>query len=95
MYIQLASDLHLNCNNNYSINKYLVINNNSNILILNGDICSVYEYDKLVDFFNKIKDSYKHIIYVPGNHEYYKYSKTKPLFFSKLYRKLDCLSEII
>lgn len=92
MYIQVVSDLHLNCNSDYSVDKYL--NCNSEILVLNGDICSLYYYDKLVTFIKSIHNKFKYIIYIPGNHEYYKPKDMNThTSFTILYSKLDKLSD--
>lgn len=90
MYIQVVSDLHLNCNNQYSSNHYLEYN--GDILVLNGDICSLYHYEELVKFISEIHTKYKHIIYVPGNHEYYKPKNVESICFTRLYQRLDNLS---
>ena len=46
--------------------------NNNDILILAGDIGSLYKIKQLTNFFNTIQSYYKHILYVPGNNEYYR-----------------------
>lgn len=59
----------------------------ADVLILSGDICvandfnSLYKFgqlgqgnrftDRYLEFFDKASSEYKHVIYVPGNHEFY------------------------
>ena len=70
MKFQYVSDLHLEFKENY---QFVMDNWKSvaDILILAGDICSLTKKNNLDLFFDKIQDDYEHIIYVPGNHEYY------------------------
>mgnify|MGYP006090800537 CR=1 FL=1 len=41
------------------------------ILILAGDIGSFYQLDTLINFLVQVCESYRHVLYVIGNHEYY------------------------
>lgn len=64
----------------------------ADILMLNGDICVADYMDKseeskyyhkgqsFYNFFSYCTDRYEHVLYVPGNHEYYcgRYDKTVP-----------------
>lgn len=54
------------------------------ILILAGDIGTIGELEKLLEFLNDVCSRWKHVIYVPGNHEYY-HSK---LDFETIWEKL-------
>ena len=71
MRIQIISDLHLEKINNNEINGLDYINPTGDILILAGDIGSLYKINQLTFFFNSITSHFKYIIYVPGNNEYY------------------------
>jgi predicted phosphodiesterase len=91
MIIQLVSDLHLEKQNKQNINGLDYITPSGEILILNGDISSLYLLPMLLSFFNSIKNHFKHIIYVPGNNEFYTQKDLKPLPFITLYKRLEIL----
>jgi len=65
---QIISDLHIETGVVYPVES---ITPHSEILVLAGDIGSFYHLDPLVDFLEKISSKFKHILYIPGNHEYY------------------------
>lgn len=66
MKIDYVSDLHL------EKSPLRLPKSNSDILILAGDIYHVSLFDyNISGFFDDISSKYEHIIYVPGNHEYY------------------------
>jgi Icc-related predicted phosphoesterase len=70
MQIQYVSDIHLE----FTDNRDLVMNNwksVGDVLVLAGDICSKRKIERLYEFLELIKGHHKHVIYVPGNHEYY------------------------
>lgn len=82
MHYHLISDLHLEFHKGINsldklIKRYphIVENVNMNtkdtILILAGDISSVNS-ENLIEFLNSCGEKYYHVIYVAGNHEYYK-----------------------
>ena len=66
MKIAIASDVHLEFGN-------FVINNdeNADILILAGDITTVVDIDKHLDFFENCSKQFQNVFYILGNHEYY------------------------
>lgn len=76
MKIKFCSDLHLE-------RATYVINNddNSDVLILAGDICQASDLCnnsgnikiRLIEFFKRCSDQFKHVVYVVGNHEHYSY----------------------
>ena len=47
------------------------------VLVLAGDITMARHYADLESVFNPLAKKYRHILYVPGNHEYYKSSPTE------------------
>ena len=77
MKITLASDLHLEFNAHPSLDA------DADVLILSGDICVADHLTKseaspyfkfktaYMNFFTECKEKFKHILYVPGNHEHY------------------------
>ena len=44
------------------------------VLVLAGDITMARHYEDLASVFKPLARKYRHILYVPGNHEYYKSS---------------------
>lgn len=80
MQIQVASDLHLDINGTISgICSYKSIHSSilnsrgksDTVLILAGDICNPRFYSQLLDVLSPL---WRHIIIVPGNHEFYGWS---------------------
>ena len=69
--LQVVSDLHIEYNNDEKVDPLTIITPSADILVLAGDIGSFYKYDQLHDFLSRIVGHFKHVIYVPGNHEYY------------------------
>ena len=47
------------------------------VLVLAGDITMARHYADLESVFRPLAKKYRHILYVPGNHEYYKSSPTE------------------
>jgi len=68
--IQVASDLHLEYNKCENYND--IITPTAPILVLAGDIGNLYEYKKLLDFLTWCCDEFVAVLYVPGNHEFYR-----------------------
>jgi predicted phosphohydrolase len=69
--IQISSDLHLECIDDNDIDPLKYITPTADILILAGDIGSLYKLQQLTNFLTKLSPYFQTIIYVPGNHEYY------------------------
>jgi predicted phosphodiesterase len=44
------------------------------VLVLAGDVTMARSYEDLEDVFKPLARKYRHILYVPGNHEYYRSS---------------------
>lgn len=70
--IQIASDLHIEYNNDKCVNPLDYITPVADVLILAGDIGSLYKYHQLYSFIDGLVPHFKHILFIPGNHEYYK-----------------------
>lgn len=67
---QIASDLHLEFyNDNVDYDNILTCDDNTDYLILAGDICT--PDIRLEKFFTRISPKYKLIFYIAGNHEFY------------------------
>jgi Icc-related predicted phosphoesterase/NTP pyrophosphatase (non-canonical NTP hydrolase) len=79
MKISYASDLHIEAGN-----VTLTNNDNSDVLVLAGDICvssnlklteddwaSEIQSERIHNFFRQCSKEFKHIVYVVGNHEHY------------------------
>ena len=58
------------------------------ILVLAGDIGSLYRYDQLHNFLKEVSVMFKYVLYVPGNHEFYMMNGYKPLPFRILVNRL-------
>lgn len=86
---QIASDLHIEHKNDEHIDPLILIEPSADILILAGDIGSLYKRDQLFDFLKKISEYFKIVIYVPGNTEYYKVRGAKTKTMPELNRILS------
>lgn len=73
MKIRVASDLHLERYHNSSHVAEVVgmPKNESDVLILSGDICEARLINNYVEYFQQLVEKSRHVIYIPGNHEYY------------------------
>jgi Icc-related predicted phosphoesterase len=73
MNVKIVSDLHLEYyKENYPISTFIDLENSKNsMLILAGDIGSIYKYFQLRSFIKECVLNFKYVIYVLGNHEYY------------------------
>lgn len=91
--IQIASDIHIDYKNNKIYNdasNYLEIptkndKNDISILVLCGDIGSLYKIEQLENFLFQVSRRYNFIFYIFGNNEFY-YEKEYPYKLS--YEKL-------
>jgi predicted phosphodiesterase len=72
MDIQLASDLHFECYTDRANQEFLAAwKPAAEVLVLAGDIASAKTPNQLARIFSALKAKYKHMVYVPGNHEFY------------------------
>lgn len=72
MKVSYLSDLHLDSNHSmFDLN----LLDKGDVLVLAGDIFEIHNYENikmfLGRFFEKALTSYSHVLYVPGNHEFY------------------------
>lgn len=71
MDIQYCSDLHLEFPDNLRLMRERPLEPKAEILILGGDIVP-FKHLKVVDwFFDYVSEHWKHVFWLPGNHEYY------------------------
>ena len=68
---QIVSDLHIEYRNDQIPEPLDYITPTAEILILAGDIGSLYKYKQLVGFLEKLCVYFKYVVYIPGNHEFY------------------------
>lgn len=73
MKISLESDLHIEMGPNIGYSK------TSDVHVCAGDIGLVQNLPQLKKYFDKVKEHTNHIIYVLGNHEFYKHDYPKAL----------------
>lgn len=86
--LQIASDLHIEYKNNDVPDPLDYITPSADILILAGDIGSLYKIEQLEGFLVKLCKNYKYVIYVPGNQEYYIFNEYNPLPMNILLNRL-------
>lgn len=92
---QIASDLHIEYNGDKNdlfvgdIQTY--IEPCADILILAGDIGNLYKYEQLLDFLTKVCALFQHVLYIPGNQEYYSITGCDTIPFNDLQEKIRLL----
>ena len=72
MKVQILSDLHVEFHRDYGNSFISSIKNNAEVLIVAGDLDT---FDRLDVTMGQLSDTYQHVVYVLGNHEYYFHSK--------------------
>lgn len=88
---QIVSDLHIEYKNNNIPNPLNYIKPVSQILVLAGDIGSLYKFEQLRGFLKKLCIHFEYVLYVPGNHEFYMqhdYEDNTPLSLDVLLDRL-------
>ena len=95
MQFQIASDLHIEYNNDTVPDVDNFIKPETDVLILPGDIGSLYKYNQLEGFLQKICKMFKIVIYIPGNNEYYMQKDIKPLSLYVLEQRLRSIENKI
>jgi predicted phosphohydrolase len=91
---QIVSDLHIEYKNNDVPNPLDYITPSADILILAGDIGSLYKINQLKSFLQLLCPLFKATIYIPGNHEYYLQDSFEPIPFELLTKRLYDLENI-
>jgi predicted phosphohydrolase len=92
---QFASDLHIEIYDDDNIDPLEYITPSADILILAGDIGSLYKVAQLYNFIKNLSCYFKYILYVPGNHEYYMLNNYKSISMNTLKNRLNNLSKKI
>ena len=93
--VQIMSDLHIEYKNDDvpDISDYIIPG--AEILILAGDIGSLYKYNQLKSFLENICKKFKIVLYIPGNHEFYIQENFSPESMTILKEKLVTLEKDI
>jgi predicted phosphohydrolase len=73
MKIQIASDLHLEFQENKNYILQNPLDHTGDILILSGDVIPFYLFEKQPYALDFLADQFEMIYWIPGNHEYYNY----------------------
>lgn len=76
---QIASDLHIEYKNNIIPDPEKYITPSCKNLILAGDVGSLYKYEQLKGFLEKLCSLFETVLYVPGNNEFYMQKDYTPL----------------
>jgi predicted phosphodiesterase len=75
MKLQIMSDLHFEMQADQGAGFVQALDPTGvDVLVLAGDIMSARDYPPLVETFTALARKYRRVLYVPGNHEYYKTS---------------------
>jgi Icc-related predicted phosphoesterase len=93
--VQIVSDLHIEYNNSEYVDPLSFIKPSADILILAGDIGSLYKQEQLKDFLEKICAHFKHVFYIPGNWEYYLINGYTPVTMNNLMYRLSTIAKTI
>lgn len=93
--VQIVSDLHIEYKNDQVPDTNKFINPDAEILIMAGDIGSLYKKEQLSVFLKKVCALFKLVIYVPGNHEYYMVEGLETKKMSELKQNLNHIERSI
>ena len=94
VHIQIISDLHIEQLIDDFIDPLNFFTPNADLLIMAGDIGSIYRYNQLYHFLEKVANMFTYVLYVPGNWEYYMLPNYTPLTINELNNRLNSLSVI-
>lgn len=93
--LQIASDLHIEYQNDNVPDPLDFITPSADILILAGDIGSFYKFKQLSTFLEKLCVHFKIVLYVPGNHEWYMVPNQEPLSWNALENRMKKIERSI
>ena len=71
--IQVISDLHLEASPVEKATDIVNVSSGADVLIIAGDLGSFYDLEPMYKFLEWLSPWYKYILYVIGNHEYYRH----------------------
>lgn len=92
---QISSDIHIEYKSDEVPDPLTLITPSADVLILAGDIGSFYKMSQLKSFLQKLCSYFKVVIYVPGNHEYYKQKGYQPEKMNVLLKRFIDLEKSI
>lgn len=95
MDFQIISDIHLEVLHTETPRCIDFLIPSSKILVLAGDIGSIYRYNQLKNFLVDVSLYFEKILYVLGNHEYYDVEPYKPKTMNELKNEYLDLAKII
>lgn len=93
--IQVVSDLHIEYKSYRLADVNSLITPVADVLVMAGDIGSLYKFDQLKNFITNASKLYKAVLYVPGNHEYYEIDNIPAIEYSELVNRLESLGKSI
>lgn len=93
--VQIASDLHIEYKNDDVPNPLDFITPSADVLILAGDIGSLYKIEQLTKFLQALCSYFQIVLYVPGNHEWYIAPEYQPLYWETLEKRMYSIQNII
>lgn len=92
--LQIMSDLHIELHDHIpSASEY--ITPSADVLILAGDIGRIHKYEQLRCFLKDLCSMFQIVLYVPGNHEFYKVDSVEPKSVNELLEDLLKIKEEI
>jgi predicted phosphodiesterase len=81
MNFDLISDIHLS--SPYDLGNSFFKSAKSDTLVIAGDLCEARQCYKLRNVFERFSKSWKNVIYIMGNHEFYDGSLSQTVYFMK------------
>uniref|UniRef100_A0A6C0EM69 Calcineurin-like phosphoesterase domain-containing protein n=1 Tax=viral metagenome TaxID=1070528 RepID=A0A6C0EM69_9ZZZZ len=91
---QIASDLHIEIGNEIPPALSL-ITPSAEILILAGDIGRIHKYEQLKAFLTDLCQHFQYVLYIMGNHEYYRVKNHPDITMSELMNKMNSIQQSI
>lgn len=95
MSFQIVSDIHIEKINDNNPNPLTFLTPRADILLLPGDIGSLYKQTQLQNFLQSLSKLFKYVLYTPGNQEYYTIENIPPESFETLNKRLRAIEASI